>query len=188
MSGKRQDGVRVLADLLGRCRVNGETGCAVWHRPDDKRTWVSAGVLTERAAVMRPARAAWLLDGRKLQPGQEVHRKFASCCEGCILPAHGVAMLKREAGAMYAKDRRLAATPDRIAINLAAALRRAVPPEMVRRIEGMLSDGQRLVDIYAACGVTRQVVNRVRKGTHPHSTGRQKLVRGASIFTMGVEA
>lgn len=190
---QHRGGVRTLQDLLLRCIVDDETGC--WHWRQAVSTWrggsvpmvhVPAGIVQgiDEQATIPAARAAWLLSGRRLRPGHIVWRHV--CGSGtCINPAHCRSGTRSVALKAVAATGRNRGRPERAAQNALARLRMAKPAEIVLQAEAMFAAGKLQKDVRAELGLSQRTAAAIRQGLHPNSSGRQHLVRGASVFSLG---
>lgn len=184
--------VRELQDILDRSRVDEITGCWHWARaftsPGGSVTPVVmfAADGAANANNMSAARAAWLLSGRKIGPQQVVWRKCGSPL--CVNPEHCAAGTKREMFGAISASGRNKGKPERRAVcerNRAAQL---TPREVVQRAEAMFDAGMLQKDVRAELGITQATARRIRLRQHPHSTGRQHVLPGASVFSLGAAA
>lgn len=193
---RRNDGVRTLEDIRGRCRIDEETGCWIWAgamakslsrqaRPTS-RVWLPEGLQGDgqNPTVTTAAKAAWLLSGRKLQDGQVVYRY--RCADGdCCNPEHGKAGTRPEMHRFHAASDRLKGDPKRAAVN--AINRRAVlkPVEVVRQAEAMFAAGVAQKEVMAELGLQQATARSIRLGTHPNCTHASRVLPMASVFAMG---
>lgn len=184
---KRQDGVRTLEDLRGRCVVDAETGCWLWRGAlshgsrgqPTTRVWLPDG--EGGGTVATGQRAAWLLAGKTLRPGHVVWRQLCTRSD-CINPQHGAAGTRPQMHAAIVASGRLRGDPRRAAINARNRLSMLVPVETVRRAERMFAAGAMQKEVVAALGISQQSAKRIRIGVHPHSAGRLCVVPAASVF------
>lgn len=192
---QHRGGVRTLEDLRDRCRIDDITGCWIWslccampRGCPTPLTHLRAGLVgNDRDANIPAARAAWLLAGNKLKPGQLVWRH--ACKAGlCINPEHCRAGTRREMHAAIADSGRNKGSPIRAVINAKNRLPMMIPAETVRRAEAMFAVGDLQKTVREALGMSQLTAASIRKGLHPHSAGRQRLLRGASVFSAGVLA
>jgi len=187
---------RTLQDLKDRCRIDAETGCWLWsmatmtsgssvvpvvhlHRqPGEERS---------KHTTTPAAREAWRLAGKPLKPGHVVWRH--GCSGGlCINPDHCRAGTRSEMLAGVAATGRNRGKPERAALNTRARLRMVKPVDVVRQAEAMFAAGKLQKEVRAALGLSQKTASAIRQHCHPHSSGRQLLVRGASVFTLGGRA
>lgn len=193
---KHLGGVRKLEDLRNRCAIDDETGC--WHWRLAVATsrggmvpmvHLAAGVLpgVDRPATAPAARAAWLLSGRRLAPGHVVYRHL---CEAkrCINPEHCAAGTRPQALAAVAATGRNRGKPERAVITAKARRSLVKPAEVVRQAEQMFAAGEMQKVVRAQLGLSQKTAAAIRQGRHVHSAARQGLLRGASVFTLGVPA
>lgn len=188
-------GIYCLNDLRDRCRIDSETGC--WHwgasmamsnngRGQVPRVAIPSGVFGPgRLKTVSGCRAAWLMSGKILQSGWVVWR---TCMHNdCINPAHLKAGTKAEEGAWMAEHAGRKGDPKRAAANRINVGVQAIPAVTVRQIEALLSDGVLHADIQTRTGVHKATISKIanRKHYHQRTAG---LVRGASVFAMGVTA
>lgn len=189
---RHMGGVRSLADLKDRCRIDDETGCWLWtlavcvaRGGVVPMAHIPAGVFAPvpKGGTMPAPRLAWLMSGQKLQPGQVVWRQV--CTGGrCIRPDHCRTGTRTEMHAAVAATGRNRGKPERAAINTLARQRMVKSVDVVRKAEAMFSDGRLQKDVRAVLGLSQRTASSIRQGRHPHSVGRQRVVRGASVFNL----
>lgn len=190
---KRTDGVRALEDLRQRCRVDDLTGC--WHWALAVATQggcivpmvhVSTGALgnDRKSNTMPAARAAWLLSGRRLPAGHVVWRQVCTA-DRCINPAHCLAGTRSEMHAAVAATGRNRGKPERAVVNAKSRLHMVKPAKVVRQAEQLFAAGRMQKEVRAQLGLSQKTASAIRRGLHPHSSGRQRVVRGASVFSLG---
>lgn len=193
---KPAGGVRTLADLRDRCTIDDETGCWNWSLAVATSrggvipmVHLAAGVLpgVDRQSTVPAARAAWLLSGRTLAPGHVVYRHV---CEAkrCINPKHCAAATRPDALAAVAATGRNRGKPQRQVSTALARRCMAKPVDVVRRAEEMFAAGVMQKDVRAQLKLSQKTAAAIREGRHMHSAGRQGVLRGASVFTLGVSA
>lgn len=187
-------GVRDLQGILDRCRVDDLTGCWLWSlaviTPRGSTTpvaYLPPGVLgRDKAQTMSAAKAAWLLSGRSLPAGHVVWRHV--CADAmCVNPAHCRSGTRAQMGSEISATGRNQGDPKRAAICARNRMSVVKPAATVREAEAMFARGCLQRDVRAALGISQATAAAIRRGTHPHSAGRQHLVRDASIFTLGME-
>lgn len=193
---KRFDGVRTLSDIRDRCRIDAETGCWNWSlatsTPRGCLTPVvhlAAGALSQgqKSSTMTTVRAAWLLSGKTLPDGHVVWRQV--CAAGlCVNPAHCRSGTRPEMHAAVAATGRNRGLPERAACNAISRLRMVTPIDRVRQAEAMFAAGRLQKEVREVIGMSQKTAAAIRQGTHPHSAGRQLLVRGASVFSLGASS
>lgn len=83
---------------------------------------------------------------------------------------------------------RLRGDPVRAAVNARNRASLLTPREIVLQAEAMFAAGCLQKDVRAALGLCGATAARIRRGVHPHSSARHGLLRGASVFTLGVAA
>lgn len=184
---KRQDGVRTLEDIRIRCVIDGETGCWIWRGAFSvkrcghatPRVWMSNEKRSEVAG-----RAAWLLSGRKIKPGQVVWRSVCTNTR-CINPEHGKAGARTQMMVEFVADGRLRGNPKRALVNAKNCARQLLSVETVRRAEAMFAAGAMQKDVRRELGISQAPAARIRNGLHPNSAASQGVVRGASVFALG---
>ncbi len=190
---KRRDGVHTLDDLRGRCRIDDETGCWLWAGALSRSTNRNV-TPTSRVYLPRPdgsggdlttgQRAGWLLSGRSLKDGQVVWREV--CWRHlCINPDHCRAGTRRQMHEALAASDRLKGDPRRALANAKNVERQLLPAAVVARAEAMFADGALQREVCAELGISQGPAARIRRGTHPNCAARQKLLRGASVFSWG---
>ena len=184
---KRQDGARTLEDLRMRCVIDAETGCWLWRGAMSRsgrgqpttRVWIPDE--DGSGKIMTGQRAAWILAGNPLQDGHVVWRHF--CTRGdCISPHHGAAGTRQQMHAAIAASGRLRGDPRRAVVNARNRAGMLVPLEIVQRGERMFAAGALQKEVKAALGISHKSAKLIRIGAHPHSTGRDRVVAGASVF------
>lgn len=190
---KREDGVRTLADIRSRCVISAETGCWLWSMatitPRGGVTPVvhlASGALGQavHSSNMPAARAAWLLAGNAIPPGHVVWRHL--CAGGlCINPAHCRAGTRTQMHAGVAATGRNRGRPERAVVNAINRLAMTTAVEVVREVEAMFAAGTLQKEIRERFGLAQKTAASIRLGQHTHSAGRQRLVRGASVFALG---
>lgn len=193
----RITGVTTLEDLRQRCYVDPDTGCWIWRMAIDMvrgspspRIWVPLGLWDGRPIVTTAARAAWFLAG-KPQPPLHSYVCRAKCGNPlCIAPHHGATASPAEAsrnraGRRRAKREAATTSVDRILANKRTSRANALQPDVVRDIEARSDAGQTVPDIADLYGVSRSVVYRILRGEHQSASGRQPMLRGASVFSWG---
>lgn len=187
---KRADGVRKLADIKARCRIDG--ACWRWalamsdngkHASTrTARVHIPPGVLRPTKYCTSAGRAAWLLSGKPLADGQVVWR---TCChDDCCAPAHLMAGTKAEEGAWMAANGHRRGDPRRAAVNMLNVARtQAVSAEIVASVAQQLAAGGVLQrEVAAQWGLHLATVNKIARGKHLHQRG---AVRGSSVFNLG---
>lgn len=189
---KRQDGIRSLDAILGRCFFDTETGCWLWRGAMGRsttrkagatpRVHLPAGVDGDRSGSTTGAKAAWLLAGHPLPAGHVVWRHVCDRA-ACINPAHGMAGPRQTMHKALAASDRLKGDPWRAAVNARNRSSMLTPVDVVRRAEEMFEAGEMQKTVRAALGILASTAALIRKGQHPHSAGRQALVARASVFS-----
>lgn len=188
-------GVTSLECIRERCRIDDETGCWNWAWAKSKSTTptpvahIAAGVLGFDRYVLIPAyRAAWLFVGNKIPEGHVVYRR---CCNTeCCNPEHLKTGTKKQMHAHYSKSGKNKGKPHRRIVNAISRRKMMTPPERVKQVEDMLAAGYLQKQIMVALHMDGETVRRIRLGQHPHCSGgsAKQLVRGASVFTLGMGA
>lgn len=180
--GTHLNGIRTVADLMDRCRVDPDTGC--WHlalcfsqgAPRVVMPHPTTGKLTH----VRGRRAALLLQrGRDLPPGHQAWRR--ECCESadCVNPAHArsgprdqyAAWVKRSG--LHKNNPKRALAMKRLWENRP----RVLNADMRREI---IESTQTTYALAAKFGCSQYAVWRVRAGLD--KTG--KVLDGASVFAV----
>lgn len=183
-----------VSDIKDRCRIDSETGCWNWAwglsgKPGFPipMTHLGVGVCGMTKVSTTPAyRAAWLLSGKPIEKGQVIYR---DCCNAlCCNPAHLKIGQRSDMYAHYAATGRNKGQPHRLIACAKNREKMMVSPERVRQVEEMLAQGMLQKDIKVAMQMCGYTVRKIREGRHPNcsSSTAQRLVRGASIFNMGV--
>lgn len=188
---KRNDGIRSLNAIKGRCFVDSETGCWLWRGAmvrsttrkigPTTRVWLPAGACGERASITTAAKAAWMLAGKALPDGCVVWRHVCTRTD-CINPAHGKSGTRQEMHKAMASSGRHKGNPMRAVVNAQNRASMLTPVDVVRRAEVMFAAGELQKTIRAELGIQRTTAVLIRRGLHPHSSGRQVLVPMASVF------
>lgn len=178
-------GVVNLQGILDRCRVDDETGCWIWMlgASSSARHESPIPMTTLRGKTVTAMRAAWLLSGRELAPGQVVWRNHCGnslCCN----PDHaksGTRTEMRNACAASGRERGL----HRQIANRPKHIRSALPVAVVREVEQLLRDGALQREVVAKLSVSKDTVCRIATGKHMHSSKRPPVVPAASVFAWG---
>lgn len=182
---------RTLQFLKDRCRIDTETGCWLWSMG----AFISGSSVTPVVHLPRQvgdskytttpaAREAWKLAGKPLAPKHVVWRHV--CSSGlCINPDHCRAGTRTQMLAAVAATGRNRGKPERAVVNTLSRMKMVKPVELVRQAEAMFAAGMLQKDVRAALSLSQKTAAAIRLGQHPHSAGRQNLVRGASVFALG---
>lgn len=190
-------GVTSLDDIRDRCRIDDETGCWnwAWAKSQSKSstatpiTYIAVGVLgLEKSRLIPAYRAAWLFAGNEIEPGHVVYRR---CCNTeCCNPEHGKTGTKKQMHAHYSRSGKNKGKPHRRIVNALSRAKMVTPPDRVRQVEDMLADGKPIKEIKAALRMDFKTIRRIRDGVHPNCSRSSPtmLMRGASVFTLGVAA
>lgn len=189
-------GVSTLQDILDRCRVDEVTGCWEWALAINcirgsavPMVHISIGAMLGQHAVakkvtMPAARAAWLLAGNVIKPGHVVWRAHCGN-DHCVNPAHCASGTRAQMGRSRAASGREKGTPAKRKAALAQALKIALPRDVVVQLEARIAAGELRKTIAQTMGVNRTTIRRIALGQHPNSTGRIRVIPGASVFTLG---
>lgn len=192
----RQDGIRTLDDIKGRCVIDDETGCWLWrgafsrstthHVGPTTRVWLPVDLprVVGAGRVTTAGKAAWVLAGNPLRDGDVVWRHVCHRVD-CINPAHSKAGTRQAMHKEIAASDRLKGDPRRAAVNAINRASRLTPPDVVRQAEAMFGAKMLQKDVCAKLGIQQMTARLIRTGQHPHSTNRQRVVRGASVFNLG---
>ena len=188
---RKGNGVKNLADLRSRCRIDAITDCWNWslcvslpRGTLTPVTYIAAGILdNDKARVMTAVRAAWQLAGNSLRQDQFVYR-YECKARLCINPAHCRVGTRTEMFKAISDTGRNKGSPARAAQNMANRRSMMISVERVRAAEAMFADGIKQKDVRAALRLSSESAAAIRNGLHPHSTGRSHLVVGASVFNM----
>ncbi len=186
----RRDGVRTLDDIKGRCWVDPITGCWQWRGAVSKstkgrkiaptsRVWVPEAFGASKITTAH--RAAWLLAGNTLAPGHVVWRSVCHNDE-CINPAHCSAGTRREMFDQIVESGVLRGTALRKAVNARNCRVQALPADKVRLGEAMFQAGALQKEVRKALGIGVETARKIRRGTHPYSSGRDGLSTAPSVF------
>lgn len=190
---KRQDAVRTLADLQGRCTVDDETGCWNWGGAFSNADSYSPTPVTsiflsldaKRTTPLPAARAAWILAGKRLNVGYVVWRSHCTNA-ACVNPEHCRSGTRRQMMDQLKASGRHRGCPMRQAINLKSTIKMATPPDLVRHIEALFETGMLQKDVGAATGLRPETLRSIRLGMHVNSTRRQQVVPQASVFALSI--
>jgi hypothetical protein len=168
-----------LSYIIDRSVINDETGCWEWSMALQGRV----PVCDIRAAGCSSAcKAAWLLSGRKLEPGHVVWR-HACGNHLCVNPAHMKAGTRSEMRKACGESGRERGSPERAATNRKTLAALAVPAHVVAELSEQFAAGAMTKDIRAATGFSKKTLAKIRAGRHINSPGR--CVRAASVFSWG---
>ena len=194
---KDQTGVTCLQDIKDRCVIDDEAGCWIWSGAKTLSRGRKATGLRfstpvcsvpksitgkDKHSTMPALRFAWLLAGGELIPGQIIYR--ALCAEpNCVNPDHAAQATRRNVGKRVAKSNRLKGDPLRQKVNLASAIKSAMPVDAVREIEASYAEGLTQGQVRERHGLGQKAAKAIRIGMHINSSARQLVVPGASVFT-----
>lgn len=185
---KRTDGVRTLADIKDRCRVDEITGCWIWalamsdngkHASTrTPRIHIPPGVLRPEKYQTSASRAAWLLSGHELAADQVVWR---TCCrDDCCNPQHEMAGTKAEEGAWMSASGHRRGKPWRAVVNHRNFIGQAVSVDVVHQVVASLGAGKLQREAAAEFGIHIATINKIAQGKHLH---QRQGVRGSSAFS-----
>lgn len=192
----RHSGVQSLDGVKDRCKVDDLTGCWNWAwglsgKPSYPipMVHVGAGLLGFDTIKAMPAyRAAWLFAGNKIKGGHVVYR---SCCNAlCCNPEHLKCGKRSEMYGHYAATNRNKGQPHRKVANAKNRQKMMVQPDRVREVETLIAQGLLQKDIAKRMRMCGETVRRIRLGLHPNCSSKAapQLVRGASVFSLGIGA
>lgn len=192
-----RQGVRSLEDLRQRCVIDGETKCWVWKAAMSRslkrniapspRVWLPDPKILGEGILVTAGRAAWLLAGRKLEPGQVVWRNVCNRPE-CINPAHARAVTRAEMHHGIASSGLNRGKPSRSVVNLRNSMRMATPAPIVRDIEAVFAAGSNCKQVRARFGISQETAAAIRDGRHVNSSQKRALVPMASVFAFAEAA
>ena len=187
---KRQDGIRTLAGIKGRCVIEAETGCWLWRGAfsckasgrgqPTSRVWIPGWQAKSGTTTTAP-RAAWLLAGNDLPPNGVVWRHVCRNSE-CINPKHGKGGTRAQMFEAFVADGRMRGDPKRAAVNAQNRRSQLVSVERVREAEAMFAAGALQKDVCAALSLGNAAAAKIRKGQHPNSSGARATIPAASVF------
>lgn len=187
-------GIKTLDDMRERCRIDEETGCWNWAMAVSRskkravavspRVWMPDRAKEKGGSLMTAGRAAWVLAGKWHTASRVVYRDVCHN-ELCINPDHGKCVTRPEMFALLKASGVNRGDPERAVINRQNMLKMITPMERVRQAEAMLRDGIMSKDIRAELGLSNNTMVRIRAGTHMHSEGFSRAVRGSSVFSLG---
>lgn len=176
--------MKTIDDVMGRCRIDEETGC--WHWGGEIKTdargvrmptlWVFDS-LQQRMRAMSGPTAVLELTGRRLT-AQTIGWR-ACLCDDCLNPSHVMGGTRREFGSFVRAMGLFKNRPARVAANRKSARARSVvTPEIVADIRSSHLTGRELA---AKHGLKVRHVSHIRTGT----TWKDRVLPGASVFTLG---
>lgn len=189
----RAAGVTSLECLRQRCRIDDVTGCWVWSMAVANASTTPTPVvhiapgakgLVKGGAVVTAPRAAWLLAGNTLEPGQVVYRLVCGNSR-CINPEHCRTGTRAQMQAAIAATGRNRGRPERRVINAKSRASQLVPVEKVRQAEALFAAGVMQKDVRERLSLSQKAAAAIRKGVHPNCVNGQRVVRGASVFNLG---
>lgn len=188
----RKDGIRDLAALKGRCRIDDDTGCWVWSGAMRSGRHPSIWGWDYASGAMRnmtaPKLALTLRDDKALPVGTRAYRL---CCNNhCCNPGHMRKGTPADIGAHRRAMGLERGHPERRAVNMRNVSSRVIPRDLVQRIEAKFAAGAVQQDVVAEFGVAPKTAARIRDGLHPNCSARQgrRLVAAASVFAWGAAA
>ncbi|MDE2434598.1 MAG: hypothetical protein KGN37_17350 [Burkholderiales bacterium] len=157
--------MRTLDDVLGRCRVDEESGCWVWGgKAKCGYPSLYAPDYTRHNGELRPQygrRAVWhIANGKAITAGWRV---FGVCGNPlCLNPDHARAMRPGLRGDQVARSGMLKGRPRRQAANRLNTRKQAkTTPELIQHI---LSSREKGMHLARQLGISQQLVSRVRRG------------------------
>jgi hypothetical protein len=186
-------GIKTLEDIRQRCRIDQDSKCWDWgggitviRGSEVAYLHYSPDGTKETRKQMPAGRAAWIASGRKAEKGQVVYR----CCNTklCCNPAHMKCGTKKEAGAFLSESGKFKNQPTRIKANIKSCMKQMIPLERVRAVEHAIASGMLRKDIAAALNINEATITKISSGRHMYSSGRQPVIKQASIFSMGMAA
>ena len=169
--GTQLNGIRSLEDIRLRCFVDPQTGCWRWRlhfsRGRSCCVWFIDGVSHKGTA----ARAAWMLSGRRVEPGWVVSR-YRSLCESedCCNPEHHRAGPKSKVLPKLTAEQRVA---HRVGVTRESRRRSKLSMEAALQIRQ--SDAS-VTDEAAKWGVAASTISQIRRG----ETWRDGLAGGVA--------
>jgi DNA-binding CsgD family transcriptional regulator len=186
-------GVTSLAGIKDRCRIDTITGCWNWawcksrgQTFETPAVHLGAGVAgMTKHTTLSTYRAAWLLAGKSIEPGNVVYR---TCCNpDCCNPAHLAQGTRAEMHGHYAATGRYKGQPHRRVANAKNRAKLTTPRERVQQVEAMLAAGKMVKEIKEELQIASKTIQAIRERRHPNCSqpARQQIIRGASVFEMG---
>lgn len=181
------EGVYTLQDIKDRCVIDDVTGCWLWalnvqtvRGKGTPRCGAPPGLIVgqEKRTTYTTARLALILFGRVLSSDQVVWRKCLN--DRCCNPSHLKAGTRIEEGEWRRKHGYLRGDPLRKIANRKSVYVQAIPPDVVRKIEAMLSDNIPRETIIQDSGACHATICKIAKGRHLHQ--RQRAI-GYSVFS-----
>jgi predicted DNA-binding protein (UPF0251 family) len=176
-------GVRSLADLRARCRVDDETGCWRWSLSclpaGVPVVWLPPDVLGRaRGGVVCGPLAARLLGGFARPPRGSL--VVAVCgTRDCVCPAHVREMTRPDFGRWIAGTGRWRGVPARAQVNRSTGRSGSTMTlDDARAIRSAVAAGATQRAVAARFGVSRSVVWRV-----VHGVAWAETITGASVFS-----
>lgn len=184
---RRNDGMHDLAALRVRCQVN-ECGCWIYmgaygNTPSRGPIYMPAGVVGDKPRVMSAQRAALLLSGRRVRPGQCVVRMSGDCMlVGCCNPEHQRITTRGGVARMASTYDHVEASPLRSAAYERLRRAKIITPELVQQAEQLRQAG--VSPRQAArqmTGLSETTVRRIYAGRHV-----LQVRPGSSVFAMAM--
>ena len=164
---KGPNGVRTMADIHDRCRIDEETGCWVWAyaaRRNMPRIWIA----DLRTCLNGGAALHWLQFGKKPPKG----KLYIATCGNtlCMNPEHRRMGTQRTLQKMHSADQ---PQESRARMALTHRKRTGTPPEVIEAVRAATGT---LAEIGAAHGMSQMRVWRIRTGQ------RWGALHAASVF------
>lgn len=167
------NGIRTLADLLDRCRVDEETGCWLWAGAMSKgvpRIWSSL-----LGKTVTGGRLAWqLAHGEEPPTGMTVYRDQL-CAARCVNPEHLKEGTKAESGAALRASGKLRGDPRRAAQCLRNGMRQSKGSPQLRAL--ILASDEPATHLAPKLGLSHTTISLVRQGK------RWAGLAGSSVFS-----
>lgn len=160
-AGTNLGGIRCLADLRDRCRIDTFSGCWLWALgvTHDGQPKVEA-VIEGRRTKTTGGRVAWMFAKGAIPSGRVVYRA-RGCPKLCLNPAHLSCGTKAEAGAFLQRSGHLRGYPERSIINLRNRCSRGVVLDLAKAREIRASDEPNMV-LAARWGVSKTTIQDIR--------------------------
>lgn len=184
-------GIRTLDDIKGYCVVD-EAGCWIWMGGYSQDGYIPKAHIPKEVAerfgiasrTMSAYRAAWLLSGKKIGPGQVVYRSVCLSSK-CVNPSHCKVGTKGDMHARYSASGKNKGQPNRIIANMKNRAKLFLPLEKVQAIEAALAQGMKIKDIMAALHTDGGTVRKIRAGVYPTQGKIEMVHANSSIFALG---
>lgn len=180
-SGKQHGGIRTLADLKSRCRIDEDSECWLWTGAVQQRSASFAEPrvwLADKEVTTTLGRAAWGLAGKdEPVPGKYIWRRY--CSSLCGNPDHLMVGTRKQWGAWLVERGHWRGRPERSLINRRVTREFGIVVLNEESAQWIRESQQPNVEIAHALGCSTTTVSRVKLGI----TWRVG-VPGSSVFNL----